>query len=135
VAKTKDIVEELRFISDRLSTQVRMLALGLLAVSWTILVGESAFLRKLSVDLGNSLLLISALSVFVLLLDFLQYVIGYVNAKKELDAAEAKGSTDVTFDPGRFTYRLRTLLFWTKQIVLVATLVMFLSVLIRYIRC
>ena len=107
----KEIIEELRFISDRLSTQVRMVALGLLAITWTILVGESAFLRKLSEGLGKSLLLISVLSVFVLLIDFLQYVIGYIYVNKTLKAAEAKGLTETDFDPDSWLFKSRSILF------------------------
>ena len=129
----KEIIEELRFISDRLSTQVRMVALGLLAITWTILVGESAFLRKLSEGLGKSLLLISVLSVFVLLVDFLQYVISYIYVNKTLKAAEAKGLTKTDFDPDSWLFKSRSILFWTKQFVLIATLVFFLVVLGCYI--
>ena len=129
----KEIIEELRFISDRLSTQVRMVALGLLAITWTILVGESAFLRKLSEGLGKSLLLISVLSVFVLLVDFLQYVIGYIYVNKTLKAAEAQGLTETNFDPDSWLFKSRSILFWTKQFVLIATLVFFLAVLTCYI--
>jgi len=133
VPEIKEIIEELRFISDRLSTQVRMVALGLLAITWTILVGESAFLRKLSEGLGKSLLLISVLSVFVLLVDFLQYVIGYIYVNKTLKAAEAQGLTETNFDPDSWLFKSRSILFWTKQFVLIATLVFFLAVLTCYI--
>ncbi len=129
----KEIIEELRFISDRLSTQVRMVALGLLAITWTILVGESSFLRKLSEGLGRSLLLVAVLSIFVLLVDFLQYVIGYIYVDKTRKAAEAKGLMEIDYDPGSLLLRSRFILFWTKQFALVVTLVFFLAVLACYI--
>ena len=131
--KLEQVVEELNFISDRLSTQARTVAIGLLAVVWTILVGESAFLRKLSEGLGKSLLLVSVLSIVVLLVDFLQYVFGYIGVHKTLKAAEAKGLKESEFDLKSLPLRLRTILFWTKQIVLICTLVLFLDVLARYI--
>ena len=129
----KKIIEELQFLSDKLSTQVRMVAFGLLAITWTILVGESAFLRKLSEGLGKSLLLIAVLSIFILLVDFLQYVIGYIYVNKTRKTAEAKGLTEIDFDPDSLLFRSRSILFWIKQFVLVVTLVFFLAVLACYI--
>lgn len=129
----KEIIEELRFISDRLSTQVRMVALGLLAITWTILVGESAFLRKLSEEVGRRLLLIAVLSIFVLLVDFLQYVIGYTYVNRTLRRAEAQGLKEIDFDPDSLLFKSRSILFWTKQFVLIVTLVCFLAILICYL--
>jgi hypothetical protein len=133
VPEIKEVIEELRFISDRLSTQARMVALGVLAISWTILIGESAFLRKLSEELGKKLLLISALSIFVLLVDFLQYVVGYIFVNRTLKKAEAESLAETDFDRTSFMFKLRSLFFWAKQVVLIATLVIFLVVLIRYV--
>jgi len=133
VPEIKKIIEELQFLSDKLSTQVRMVAFGLLAITWTILVGESAFLRKLSEGLGKSLLLIAVLSIFILLVHFLQYVIGYIYVNKTRKTAEAKGLTEIDFDPDSLLFRSRSILFWIKQFVLVVTLVFFLAVLACYI--
>ena len=129
----KEITEELEFISDKLSTQVRTVAIGLLAITWAILVGDSSFLRKLSEGLGKRLLLIAVLSVFVLLVDFIQYVIGYVYVYKALKAAEAENLTEIDYDPDSSLYQFRSILFWTKQFVLIVTLVLFLVVLACYI--
>jgi hypothetical protein len=133
VPKKKEIIEELQFLSDKLSAQARTVAFGLLAITWTILVGESAFLRKLSEGLGKRLLLVAVLSIFVLFVDFLQYVVGYIYVNKTLKAAEAEDLTEADYDPDSWLRRLRTVLFWTKQFVLVVTLVVFLAVLACYI--
>ena len=129
----KEIAKELEFISDKLSTQVRTVALGLLAITWAILVGDSTFLRKLSEGLGKSLLLIAVLSIFVLLVDFIQYVIGYIYVHKTLKAAERQDLTEIDYDPESSLYRFRSILFWTKQFVLIVTLVFFLGVLACYV--
>lgn len=127
-----EIIEELRFISDRISTQVRTLALGLLAISWAILVGDSTFLHRLSEGLGRSLLLIAALSVLVLLLDFLQYVTAYIYVDKVRREAEAGDLAEIDYPTTSSMRSLRSLFFWAKQSVLVATVVLFLIILARY---
>ena len=129
----KEIAKELEFISDKLSTQVRTVALGLLAITWAILVGDSTFLRKLSEGLGKRLLLIAVLSILVLLVDFIQYVIGYMYVHKTLKAAERQDLTEIDYDPESPLYRFRSILFWTKQFVLIVTLVFFLGVLACYV--
>lgn len=128
-----EIIEELDFISDKISTQVRTIALGLLAITWTILVGESAFLRKLSEGLGKSILLIAALSIFVLLVDFVQYVVGYIYVDKTRKVAESRDLEEIDYDPGNLLWKARTILFWTKQVALVVNLVFFLVVFGFYI--
>jgi len=139
VPNIKDIIEELQFISDRISTQVRTIALGLLAIAWAILVGDSTFLRKLSEGLGKNLLLIACLSIFVLLLDFLQYVVAYIyvdqvrNAAEELKKEDSKNGESNEIDyPVSTLRKFRSAFFWAKQIVLVVTLVFFLLVLACY---
>ena len=125
----KEIVEELRFISDKLSTQARTVAIGLLAIIWAILVGESAFLRKLSEGLGKSLLVAAALCILVLIVDSLQYVISYIFVKRTLAAAEEKGLEKTDYDPNSLLYKLRAGLFWIKQFLLIVTLLYFLALL------
>lgn len=131
--KIAEVVEELRFISDRISTQVRTLALGLLAISWAILVGDSSFLKQLSEQFGRNLLLIAAMSIFVLLLDFLQYVAAYAYVDGVRKKAESQGKAETDYPTGGLWRGLRSLFFWTKQAVLVVTLVWFLTVLTQYL--
>jgi hypothetical protein len=50
-----------------------------------------------------------------MLLDFLQYVAGYLDAQKALRMLEDGGKVDVKFDTHRFTYRLQSVLFTAKQ--------------------
>jgi len=133
VPEIKDVVSELQFISDRLSTQVRTVALGLLAISWTILVGDSAFLRSLAEGLGKSLLGVAILCVLALFLDFLQYVAGYAYVKRALAAAEKNESKEVDYDPDSFLIKLRSFLFWVKQLATIATLAIFLYSFVRYL--
>jgi TRAP-type C4-dicarboxylate transport system permease small subunit len=133
VPEIKEIAAELQFISDRLSTQIRTVGLGLLAISWTVLVGDSEFLRKLSDRLGRSLLIVSTLCVFVLFIDFLQYVVGYIYAHRTLVKAEAKDLKVIEYERDNLLFKSRSFLFWSKQLVMVGTLVFFLYAFACYV--
>jgi hypothetical protein len=128
-----DVVSELQFISDRISTQVRTVGLGLLAITWAILVGESAFLRKLSEGLGRKLLFIGILCIAALLLDFLQYVIGYAYVDGVLKRAESQDLKEIDYDTHNILWISRSLAFWVKQVLVIAALVFFLQALARYL--
>src|SRR5689334_23034238 len=85
--KAKDrIYGDLDFATDRLSTQVRSLSFGILAIVWALMVkGEGMDRLHWSPRL---LLLLAGLSILTMLVDFLQYVAAYrasLRAKADLD--------------------------------------------------
>jgi hypothetical protein len=127
------LIQDLDFNSDKISTQIRVVSIGLLVFAWTVLVGESAFLHKISDALGKRLLLIAALSIGVLLLDFLQYVTGYFNTLKVVRAAEEAAKTHAELDRNSTLYRFRDYLFWAKQIVLIGETVYFIVIIAAYL--
>ncbi|MGC2743821.1 MAG: hypothetical protein WA672_11580, partial [Candidatus Angelobacter sp.] len=88
MANQKDVLERLHFITDRLSTQVRTLGLGILVVTWGIFIGDSPTARDMSHGLKVPLLLAGAGSILAMLLDFLQYVAGYLDAQTTLRTLE-----------------------------------------------
>lgn len=109
-----EVIEELQFLSTQLSIQVRTIALGLLAVSWGLLIGSSPVALEVVGGLRTGLLRVGLLAILVLLLDLAQYVCAYRNVYTTLRAAEARGRTEVTYNPHAWLYRLRTWLFWSK---------------------
>jgi len=115
MATKKDVIDRLDFVTDRLSTQVRTLGLGVLAVTWGIFVGDSPTARGISSSLRILLMLTAACSIFALLLDFLQYVAGHRDAKRVLDAMERERNEEAKYDTSHFTYRIQPLLFSAKQ--------------------
>jgi hypothetical protein len=127
-----EIIAELQFLSDRLSVQARAVAFGLLGVTWAILIGESVFLRKLSEQLGQRLLTVGALCLGSLLLDSMQYVIAYWHVNRTRASAESQSLTQIEY-PRNGLRALRTILFWTKQVVILVAVVLFLIVIVRYI--
>jgi hypothetical protein len=117
VTTTKEVHEELRFISDRISTQVRSLALAAIALVWAFLVGGSEA-PALAGALGRGALLATAvLAIAALAADYLQYFFGYVDSERVRRQAEAAGAREVEYSYTALTYRLRTLFFWLKQVL------------------
>jgi len=110
------IVEELQFLSDRLSAQVRMLGLGMIAFVWALLSGTGGTFLKFTAGDKRQLAAVAALSLLAMLLDFLQYACGYCCAdslhRKLLKEGKACG--DYSYRDWR--YVARKICFWAKQV-------------------
>jgi hypothetical protein len=119
IEKSK-IQDELNFVSDKLSSQVRTTALGALALSWGLLVGESKTAQAVADDLKWNLLAVGGLAVLTLFFDFLQYFEGYLNARSAFKnvAKDDKGTEVGQYDDKAWSYRLRKFFFFAKMIVL-----------------
>lgn len=116
------IYGDLDFATDRLSTQVRSLSFGILAIVWALMVkGEGMERLHWSPRL---LLLLAGLSILTMLVDFLQYVAAYrasMRAKHDLDAG----------GPGKYrrswpSARLRDWCFRAKIVLCLAATTIFL---------
>ena len=67
------IISEKNFVTDRISTQVRIIAVGLLATTWSLLIGQvNIFINTLQYFRVH-FILISIIAIIVLMFDFLQY--------------------------------------------------------------
>ena len=123
MASRKDIQDDIDFLSDRISTQVRTIALSVIAIAWLFLVGgkDGPILR---VPPSRDLLLwAGALSLGALIVDYLQYLMGYLDGKRVLREGERDNVTDFHYDYRATTYKLRTWFYWGKQGLLVAGVV------------
>jgi hypothetical protein len=123
---SEKIIEELQFLSDRLSSQVRLLSAGLLAFVWGVLLaGDSA--TPLSIDRGDKgqLLGVGLLALLAMFADLLQYVFGYLfqtSARKRMKA-QSKTAGDFVYDYTDWRYRLRIRLFWAKLLILAVAVI------------
>lgn len=133
MAKKSEIVEQLNAVTDKISTQVRSVALGVLALSWGLFIGESEVAKSVASQLKWHLLLVGAAAVLVMFLDFLQYVSGYLNVRALLAQMEQKKVDEGQYDYGSRTYRLRLFFFGAKQVVLAVTVLWLLVVLGRWL--
>ena len=113
------IFEDLNFATGRLSTVARQISLGVLAIVWALLVGES----KVRAGITTAQLLgLSALSVITMLLDFFQYVASYIAGRK---AMGEKG----LYKKSWWSYRIRFWCFYAKLVACLFTASSFLMVL------
>jgi hypothetical protein len=121
----EDIIEELQFLSDRISTQVRTIAVSLVVLVWALLMGGKDAPFTPSAVERSRLLAVAVLAIAAMFADYLQYFFGYLSAdstRKTAEAAPSK-SADYKYDDPR--YQLRGGLFWGKQLLLVIAVVLF----------
>ena len=110
------IYERLDFASDRLSTQIRTLALGVLALVWLFLSG-SRDVADLKLNVGKKqLLAIAALCVLTLLIDAAQYWASYLSSNSVRRTAETSHKKEAEYDETTWTRRLQQGSFWAKQL-------------------
>jgi hypothetical protein len=124
------IYDDLKTVADTISTQIRTIAVGVLAVVWLLLTrGDQA--PVLSKQPDRTLLLVCAvLCIVTLVADYLQYFFGYSNSRAVLKAAEDQGHTETSYNYTAVRYVLRTVFFWIKQLLAMAAVVVLLLVLL-----
>jgi hypothetical protein len=129
VATETEVITELGFVTDRLSAQVRTTALGALALSWGLLIGESETARALAAQLRWHLVGVGATAVFALFCDFLQYVAGYVNTLRVYRQMQKAKKTEASYDEHAPFFRLRKFFFYAKMVVLSVAVIWLLTAL------
>lgn len=117
------IVEELQFLSDRLSTQVRTLGLGMIALVWALLSGASSESLDFKTGEKHKLILVAVLALVAMTLDFLQYVFGYVHTNRLHRELLDEGRDQGDYDYHELWYRARAGCFWAKQVVIFTAVV------------
>ena len=133
MATENEIITELGFVTDRLSSQIRTTALGALALSWGLLIGESATARDLAARLKWHLVGVGAAAVLALFCDFLQYVAGYVDTLGVYRKMRKAKKAETSYNEKSAFFRLRMFFFYAKMIVLSVTVVWLLSALGRWL--
>ncbi len=107
-------------VSGLFSSQVRTLALGLLAIAWALLTAHDEPLRTMALTVPRwELLSLAVLSVFVLTFDLLQYVFALRFTRAALHKAEHSPTRDAKYDNGSFSYRAHLWMYHGKFSALV----------------
>lgn len=125
MATEAEVLKEQEFVTDRISTQVRTIALSMIAVAWLFLSGGGTVAQLSKINPSGTLLFACILvSFIVLLFDYLQYIAAYWNIittfKKGLDS-----SGEYKYEYIAFSYMTRVGMFWLKQGALVVAVVLF----------
>lgn len=113
VAANDEVLEDLNFSSDRISNQVRTLSLGVLALVWLFLSGNTDVAGLDMLSYRYQLVCIGILVIIVMLLDLGQYVVSYYYSS-------ILNRTGESYDPKHLLYKSRYYLFWGKLIFVVS---------------
>ena len=92
------MVEDLDWLSDRMSTQVRTISVSLLVITWGLLIGKTEITQPLPLWLMKNLLIIGIIAVAAMFRDFFQYLFGYWNTDSLRKTMEVENQTEVKFD-------------------------------------
>ncbi len=125
-ASAEKVQEDMDYASSIISSQVRLASVALLGVVWGLLIGEPSALAGAILRYRALLLSLAFLGVLALLVDFLQYVAGYITSKRLHDRMTAAGE-----EYGEYVYssrgcKIRRFMFWSKQVVVAGGLLLFL---------
>jgi hypothetical protein len=101
----EDLAAELADYSDRISTQVRTIAFGVLGLTWLLLVPRPDVPLPITVS-KQALIVITLLCILAILAEFCQYLLAEKTTDETFDRAAAKGqSGTAAYDKASFTYR------------------------------
>lgn len=130
VPSDAQLIARLDVVTDKLSTQVRTLALGTLAFAGGLLVTGLSVVKpnseggQLPTWVQFRLLLVAALALATLLFDLLQYVLLYVLTRKRLkqkvamlkakDISLDANGVEIGYDQDAFSHRGARVCFWLK---------------------
>ena len=117
------LLEDLKAMSEQLSSQVRTISVGVVVLVWGGLIGESATVMAIFSGSPKRMLVTGGLAFGALFVDFLQYVTGYLLSRSQLRKMECSGENDVKYNYKSPAYRLRGCFFWTKQILMALSVI------------
>lgn len=123
--KLEEFIKERGFVTDRISTQVRIIGVGLLATAWSLLFGKVDVLGDIILQCRLYFISISTIAMIALTLDYLQYLFSYFNIKNLISKMENEELEEVDYDYDAKWYRLSKLFFAAKQWVLLAGIINF----------
>jgi hypothetical protein len=132
VPRLEKVIEDLDWLCDRVSTQVRTFSVALLAITWGLLIGEPEIAQPLPLWLKKNLLGIGVLAVLALFGDFLQYFFGMLDTDNLRKSMEEKGLTEAEYDYRTINRKLRDGLFWLKFAIVVIAGLWFVGVMIPF---
>jgi hypothetical protein len=120
VATEADLIAREKDVTDRISTQVRTLAAGLIVFTWSIFnSADATFSAAIRKGMTPFLLLIDLFAIFALILDVGQYMLAemVINESwaKPVKAATETEPAVYTFNDKGIPYRAQTWVFWLKQ--------------------
>jgi hypothetical protein len=116
----KELIDELNWITEKISSQVWTLNLGILGTTWTLLIATTN--TKLQFQQAEAFPILF-LCIASLTCEMLQYLSGYANDRRLLRDVEARNAQTFDYDPAALLYRLRMFFFYVKILTTVVAAV------------
>jgi len=112
MAKKQEVLKELEFLSNQISSQVRAIALGIIITIWGLLFSSERY-SVFTIDPITKIwfVRVALISLSVLLFDYLQYLSGYVNAYSLEDYMEKNQIEEAEYNYTSCSYQLREIFF------------------------
>lgn len=129
---SKEVIKDLDWICDRISTQVRTISIGLLAITWGLLIAKPEISQPLPLWLKKNLLAIGILALVAMFSDFLQYFFGLLVVDSLRKSMEKLKQTEAEYNYGTIKYILREFFFWAKLVLVAIACIWFLAVIIPF---
>ncbi len=115
--KLEKVIEEYKFASDKISTQVRTLALGIIALIWLLLIGKDLPFTLTS-SVKGQFIIVGFICLLVLIADFVQYLFFFFFANSTIDKAEEMGQEKIKYNYKDYRYAGCKVFFHVKLILL-----------------
>jgi hypothetical protein len=112
VVSKDDVLKELNYLSEKLSTLVWTLNLGALGLTWSLLI-TSSVADKVRFTARNAIWIFVP-SMIALLCEFGQYLSGLINTKNLCDEMEEKNLQISEYRKDDPWYKARLRFFWAK---------------------
>jgi hypothetical protein len=109
----REMLEELNFLTNRVSELVRYVAFGLAALFFVLVSSSSDFAKTMMQNHGTFILGLSGVGCFAILADYSQYLFGRIYVKGVFDRASHGGSR--FYNKRHPLYLIRQGSSWTKQ--------------------
>ena len=116
MATKEDVLKELNWVTEKISSLVWTVNLSTLATTWSLLIGSASIPTQYRLQRGEAepILLCSLLA---LICEMSQFVAAYVNNRQALHIIERDHVEDFRYNPKAWSYRLRLLFFYLKIIL------------------
>lgn len=121
----EEFVKERSFVTDRISTQVRLIAIGLLATTWSLLIGDINILKNIIKCFRSHFIMIGTIAIVTMTFDFLQYLFSYLAINKTLSRMGEEGLKESDYNYSDAFYKWSNYFFVLKQFLLLISITYF----------
>ena len=126
MSKLTDFITVKDFVTDRISTQVRIIAIGLLATTWSLLIQQTNIWPDILQYSRIHFIGISIFAIITLVFDYLQYIFSYLNINKKIKKMRYEKRDEADYDYDIY-YKLSVFFFYSKQLILLVGAIYFID--------